>query len=367
MKKLKKFLIVLFGLFPLICSADVEKEVRYRWYTLIEDNVRYESSVEDICEYYDKDKVIYSDWIFSLDKPLEKDNRVIKEKIEEIHIRRDNFNIIRLTSFENGYEDFPILEMNFYDKNNNLLANKLTNYFAGGDISHLTDNNLNTSVMVNPSSSFTYYFDDLIDIRDFKIIVKYREEEATNNFRTIGFSIALDEYIFINNFSYDNEIVDTVCEDGVCVKEISIKEEFFNDDIIFKGKGYIYQDKLFKCYDLKKLYVPGYYNDLEGFIKDDNDFIEIVKEVKVETIPSNDLSDDNYESDNSVDDFINNNEIVNVEEKIEDFSLDKPLAMVIEDNKKSKSVFPYVIMIIVLFIFSILAFVIKKVIISRTK
>lgn len=373
MKKLKKFLFVVMGvMFPLICNADIEKEVNYRWYTIVEDNIRYESNVEDVCEYYDKNDFKYSDWIFSFVKPSQNDDRIIREEVEEVHIRRDNFNILQMNNFENGISDFPILEMNLYDLDNNLLDYELNNYFAGGDINNLWDNDLNTSVMVNPHSNFTYYFDDLIDVRNFKIVVKYSDIDELKNFRTIGFSTALNESLYVNSFSFDNEIVDTKCSDGVCVKEITIKENFSNDDMVFKGKVYKYQDKLFKCYDVKKLYVPGYYSNLEGFIKDESDFIEIVKEVKIETIIKNegdsnvnDVANDDFI--NSEDDNLSNNDTI-VDNKVIEGVIDKPIAMVTKNNSNNrKSIFPYVLMLVVLFMVSVLAFFVRKVVISRTK
>ena len=79
------------GLFPLICDAQIEKEVAYKWYTLIEDNIHYESNVEHNCEYFDKTNIINKDWIYTLKKPLEKDG--IKIEIEEkiLDIDKEHF------------------------------------------------------------------------------------------------------------------------------------------------------------------------------------------------------------------------------------------------------------------------------------
>ena len=41
MKKLIIGTIIFMGLFPLICDAQIEKEVAYKWYTLIEDKIGF--------------------------------------------------------------------------------------------------------------------------------------------------------------------------------------------------------------------------------------------------------------------------------------------------------------------------------------
>ena len=56
----------------------VEKEERYKWYK-VEENVSYVNiENEDICEYFDNNDYIMSDWVVSYDLPEFKKFRLIK-------------------------------------------------------------------------------------------------------------------------------------------------------------------------------------------------------------------------------------------------------------------------------------------------
>lgn len=368
MKKLKIFFIVLIGMFPLICNASVEKEVNYKWYTLVEDNVHYESEIEGICEYFDKDDFKYGDWITSLTKPELKDYRVIKEEVDYINIRRDYFNVLKISGFETNGLNLNIIEMGFFDKNDKYLDNTLTNYIVGG-IDNIIDNDLNTFISVNPFTEFVYSFENLVSVRDLKLVIKYKDDVNLNG---IDFSVFLNNDIHLNAFSVSETLDETVCRDGFCVKEVVIRDDFYNEDIVLREKVYKYQDKLYKCYDLKKLYVPGYHSNLEGYIKDENDYVEIVREIKVETEILNDKKQedeikDTVEEDNS---FDNEDDALldeDVEDIVDDIILSKPIAMVTkEDDVNRESVFPYVLLLIALFMISVLFFVARKVVKSRT-
>ena len=70
MKKIFKILILVIGLIPLLVNAE-EKEVQYKWYKEVEENIRYENNAENICEYFDKNTFITTDWYYSTSKPKE--------------------------------------------------------------------------------------------------------------------------------------------------------------------------------------------------------------------------------------------------------------------------------------------------------
>lgn len=372
MKKIGKLLIILIGSIPLICNAQVEKEVNYKWYTLIEDNVHYESEADQICEYFDKSNYITSDWKYSIQKPEEKEYRTIKKEIQEIHIGREYFNTIEVREFLVNKDTIEVYELEILDKDNNPIEKNLANYSVGG-IFDIIDGDKTSSGIMNHSSYLTFTFPELHSIKDIKIVMTYKDDEI--DVRGISFNVLLDREVFLNAFSNIGMDVKTSCKDGICTQEMVVEDDFYNEDRIIPTYAYKYQDKSYKCYDLKKLYVPGYHKELEGYIKDEENFIEITKETKVETDINTKEETKPEVIDNKQEEIITNNKEENtdlkneeIKDNIEDTLLKKPVAIVTkEETEETESITPYVICLVVLVIISILAYIIKKVVKSRTK
>ena len=86
MKKTLFYLLIIIITLPSIINAE-EKEVKYKWYQNVIDKVHYEIDPEQTCEYLEKvdyNDFIYSDVMYSLEKPEEKEGRVIKETAKTV-------------------------------------------------------------------------------------------------------------------------------------------------------------------------------------------------------------------------------------------------------------------------------------------
>lgn len=97
MKKTLFYLLIIIITLPSIISAE-EKEVKYKWYQNVIDKVHYEIDSEQTCEYLEKvdyNDFIYSDVMYSLEKPEEKEGRIIKETVKTFNLDRQLINIIK--------------------------------------------------------------------------------------------------------------------------------------------------------------------------------------------------------------------------------------------------------------------------------
>jgi len=276
MKKLKKILIVLIGLFPLIVHAKTDDEIKkWRWYTLIEENIHYESDVENICEDFEKinkDNFILGQWNYQIEKPEEKEGREIEKIEREIKVSRDYNNLIEINNFDIFVENIVLYELEFLNKDGNKLDYKVDEYFIiNGEVNDIFDGNLTTSAEVNKTSRFKMKFNSSFNIKD--MVIKLTYKEPTNEFRGLFFTSLLTDEI-VTNFFEASSTDSILCENGICTMTIIPNEEaMYNEPISIKTQEYKYRDKYYKCYSEKKAYIDGYFDNLDGFIKDENDFI----------------------------------------------------------------------------------------------
>lgn len=276
MKKLLKILILILGLTPLLINAK-EKEVNYKWYKEVEYNTRYVSDVENVCEYFDKSSYITTDWYYTTVKPEEKEHRVVKETISETSISRFYSKYLEFKYFANGLK---IYELEFIDENNNIIDYKMETNFI--------NNNQNTNILNDKQNNqyLTFNSFDVIKlnleetINNLKMTIRIYHE-YNENFKYVHFFTYADNYqnILVNAFAEDEEIMKTKCNNNLCITEFTIKEDgpYIKEPLKIETLIYKYQDKLYKCYDKKIEYAPGYHKDLstDGYIKDETDFIVI--------------------------------------------------------------------------------------------
>lgn len=276
MKKLLKILILILGLTPLLINAK-EKEVNYKWYKEVEYNTKYVSDVENVCEYFDKSSYITTDWYYTTIKPEEKGHRVVKETISETSISRFYSKYLEFKYFANGLK---IYELEFIDENNNIIDYKMETNFI--------NNNQNTNILNDKQNNqyLTFNSFDVIKlnleetINNLKMTIRIYHE-YNENFKYVHFFTYADNYqnILVNAFAEDEEIMKTKCNNNLCITEFTIKEDgpYIKEPLKIETLIYKYQDKLYKCYDKKIEYAPGYHKDLStnGYIKDETDFIVI--------------------------------------------------------------------------------------------
>lgn len=370
MKKIIFFITTLICFIQILsCEELKETEVEYKWYILKEKDIHYENDVENICEYFDKKDFIYTDYKYSLNEPEKKEGRVIEKSNEEMNIHRYVFNKFVINSFFIHYTNtIDISEISFYTNNNEIIPYTLEN----SDCSELYDNLDDTSCTFRNLSKLIFNFEEAKDLRDFNIVIKYYEDDI--DFKGINFSLKLTEDISLNTFYSYNHIITHECnDDGLCTYKIKMDfDNMFNDDITFNNIVYRYKDTLYKCYSYERIYAPGYYKDLEGYIKDEEKY-RIINNVE-----NNQFEVNNDNLTETIDEIIMSKlNFTTIDEENEEPSkesfMEKPTSTVAmvndtKDNTKENSneyYLTYSIMIIILIIGTCIF--IKKLKKSRTK
>ncbi len=356
MKKVIGFLSLLLLCPIYIYGSENESEVEYRWYMLKEIDVHYESDVLNSCEYFDKDNFIYSDYIYSIDEPLEKEGRIIEQVNPLISVHRTFFNKIDITQFFIDYRDkVKITEINFVNKKDEVIPFN----FLYDEYGSLLDNDDNTYIDFSNFTNIGVTFDNSVDVRDFKIIIKYIK--PNNYFKGFAFTLKLTDEINLNAFYSYDELEKENCVNNICTLEVMVNyENMYNEDISFKTNLYRFKDTLYKCYSLERVYVPGFYKELDGFIKDEEKFRLIENVVTPEGIESFPVINErepktlsNSESKNNEISFLDksNSSIVKEDEKV-------------DEKSDSFYIFVFLIIIITIVVIFLLVRNIKK---SRTK
>lgn len=277
MKKVLLFIsIMLMGISILKCE---EREVEYRWYKLLEKDVHFESDVENNCEYFDKNTYIYSDYKYSMEVPPLKDGRVIEIINPTLNYKRYYFNYFYLNYFGLTYNKTAKISEIYFLNNK---GEKIDFSFPLKSNDVLKDNNKDTYITVNAISEILVSFPETQDLRDFEVIVKYYKGEED----LIGFTfqVRLNDYLnmFADKSYYHNET--KTCDGNDCTLKLTFDiDRIFDINFPLKTKVYQYKDIKYKCFNLERLYVPGYYKELDGFTKDTEDY-RFVEDNKKESI-----------------------------------------------------------------------------------
>ena len=277
MKKLIKLFTLIFGFLPIMLYAK-EEEVVYKYYLLVEDNVHYEMDVEQNCEYFenvDYDNYIYSSPNYSRTMPESKKGRIInvvdsiKVPTENIYVNSLIFSDFYAKRFNDSSSTSAIKEIDIYDKNG--IEVMYTKWDDNGIsyYEHLNDGDYQKSAYLKQGSSFRAKFDSFYNVHDltvrFVFEKDYMEEFKVNikgEFR--NFHNYIEGSVSINNPT-DN------CTGELCYYDVILSNNVLEDNYDYIDTLYEYKDSMYKCYTKKKVYVPGYFADLEGFIRDEEE------------------------------------------------------------------------------------------------
>ncbi len=370
MKKIPKILLILTLFFPLVLNAQTKEVKEYRWYTLKETNVHFDKDVENNCEYFDKNDYIYSNWVYLTKKPSEEEGRIIEEVNEPIKIPIYNTYRIKIYGLENYTRNVLLNEIEIYDKD----MNELKTTFVRSDIQKsealkLLDKDYLTSVSAPMYLNLILDLPRIVDLRDLTIKITYNKEEQ--DFFGIGFNFYVSEnYSEIIYASYMNETTKE-CNDEVCTLTVKPKsdEYDFSTDLDIYAMTYRYKDKYYKCYNQERVYVPGYYENLEGFIKDEDKYRitktnEEIKEV-VKTIEAKNENQDKEtleeeEELKELEETETNEEETNIIEETEEH---RPIALLTETTETKKINKPLVFTLIFLslsLILTVILLIVKK-------
>lgn len=280
MKKIILFItLCVLGISKYNCEVASE-EVEYKWYILKEQDVHYESNVEDSCEYFDKNNYMYSDYMYSMSEVEKKDGRVIELVNEEIDFNRLFINDISITEFFINYKDkISVTEISFYENGEEV------NYKVNG-YSNINDNNNETYNQFDFISNINISFKRTVDLNNFEVVIKYLDKDI--EFNGVNITLKLNSDITLNvQYSYNHNYTSS-CSNGICTYSFKINtDELYKEPLTFKTNLYRYKDKLYKCYSLERIYAPYYYKELEGYIKDEEKYrvVETIKEMEYVEVP----------------------------------------------------------------------------------
>ena len=289
MSKLKKTIlfILLFGFMPISIYAR-ESEVKYKYYIDTEKDVHY----EQFCEYFEE--VDYSDYmytspVYTNEKPEEKEGRVINV-IDTIKVPGSNIYVDSLifsdfyseSLTEEGYFTSLLTEIDIFDKDGKEVMytkadEKNISYFD-----YINDGLYRKPAFLKKGSSFRAMLDSSYNVHDLTVRLVF----TTHTMKDFIVKIS-GQYRYYENYidgivSFSDPVEN--CNADICYYDFKLSGSIMKDNYDYKETLYEYKDPLYKCYTKERIYVPGYYESLEGFTKDSEDFVEeeIIEEEPIE-------------------------------------------------------------------------------------
>lgn len=277
MKKILKALLILIGFLPMICNAQSE-EVKWKWYKEVESEVHYEKDAKNICEYFDENNYILGDYQYSLNEPEKIEGREIIKEDTIIPFDTRITNRLFINNFHIQNSNIKIYEIEIFDINNKKLNYNIEiNNLVSGEANNINDGSYETFIEVELNSYIELVFKESAILKGIKIVVTFEKNE--NDFEGITFSNYLNEILPTKSFQPYQTTNTINCEENICkLITITPSDDNYYEKINIKTPIYKYKDKYYKCFTNKKIYVPGYYKELIGFTKDENDFIKAEKE-----------------------------------------------------------------------------------------
>ncbi len=338
MKKFLKILASFMLILILPLKLNAESEVKYRWYKLEDSNFHYEVNAESNCEYFLKDKVKYTDYFYSFSKPEEKDGRIIEKESYNYVFNKNVVNKIQINSFGSN-KNFYIYEIEVLDKNLKPITYKIgytpiANSYTFNDGLY---NWYDARTRVSNYDTFTILPFAPVNLEESIIRIYYYNENV--EFKGLTLETYINEEIHADHINKENTIISNVCDNEVCILDVKLdltKQE--SKTLEFSSYQYKYKDKMNMCYTINKNYYPGYYTDLKGYIKDEEDY---VIEKKDSNFTKNEVENIISNKDKKIDSLIkklnsiNKEEIVSKEnENVIDNEevFNKPIAMVTEEK-----------------------------------
>ena len=232
---------------------------KYKWYKLKEVDSRDENVFEHICEYLDLKETDYSSW--STEKPESNYGRIIEEKeetsneeVEYYSIMIDNIQTSNLRTFEiKLFDDYK--EVKFYS----VVCYNCTSTYPR---ENLFDNNYNTFFEIKYNQPITLVLNEPTT-DNLKIQFIYNKEDYLFGYRVSK----LDKYF--NVIESKEENTSTLIDKSTNNYSSCINS---NNNWNQKTKYYRYKDMYLVCHE--KEYLDDYYENVDDYIKDENQSIK---------------------------------------------------------------------------------------------
>ncbi|MEG1456989.1 MAG: hypothetical protein RSC57_00095 [Bacilli bacterium] len=254
-------------------NMKIETDIKYRWYKLekSENYDLYDESKKEFIDYNDKKYTEYSKE--SLDVPAYKRFRETKELSEPIVIDHNNMNSVYIMNFaqknmndENYISEFVVrnrrtketIDFELSGKNNDEVVDVKS--LINGDV---TDN----AFKYYFSTIFNIKFKEMIAVDDFELVIYFKSFNTDKKSLTV--KVMQDnryEIASCNLEYYDNTVN---LSNQIDHKIINNRDIYWKRYYSFTKYTYIYRDTLFKYNIINKKYAEGYFNKMDGFIRDD--------------------------------------------------------------------------------------------------
>lgn len=260
------------------------KEIKkYRFYK--EEKIyNYFIENENDQDFTNKDnkKYFYTTYSeYSKEKPESLKNREIKERTVYIYQRLKKAKYVRLEVFS---DDEVLTEYRIRKGRENLKNSAFCKICSEFYYMNLEDEDYITGVKINILDIDLKYNSDINDI----------EIDIAFNTNDVKYKITFYEDDNLTNPLYSWEKLSTanlITIDEFDILDAAFIEEFElytkRNDMMLKGsyQEYSYRDKYIGYYKIIKNYYPGYVENVEGYIKDNDDFIvekEYLKKARIE-------------------------------------------------------------------------------------
>ena len=342
-------------------NEDYKIEKRYKWYKKEYKEVGYRQKLSDTTRYFQNltdYKESYSDYKKYNNEEVD-DNYVIEEKYEYYKAKKVKFLVIKYNAkhYNQTVKDVNIKIPELILKNNNgeKINYEVYDFLSCAMVSlpYLNDGNINTDekAEILPGGVLTLELDDYYDVDDINIDI-YINSNISNSIgatKHLYFYLCPTsnehyktysevEYNFTHIYtpnSYDSVLVNLKVDDSwnntFEYDLIDFYDEIDENNISLtsyykKQKYYRKVTKYYKTYFVTRKYLDGYYSYVDGYFKDENDYIicyiynNIIKEI--EKISDGIITSNNITSDDIILDNNKPNKVI------------KPLLKVYTNNNK---------------------------------
>jgi len=238
-------------------SINVEANTKYRWYKNKRTNIEY--ITKDHCDFLVDESDSHKELLYEEDHELIYDDDNIIEEVGTKVLTRDvtkikyigldnvttNNNVLILTKFE-IYNNNELIQSHYFDSNNT------------GDTSFFINNKSFLELFNN--GYVILELDEEIDLNDLKI-----ELRLGNSFEIKDALLFMGDDL--NNYAYYKHLDNTTN---------TLSQHYlssFTLDNTYVETVYRYYEIDYMCYKEEREYLDGYYDYVEGYIKDENDFI----------------------------------------------------------------------------------------------
>lgn len=265
-------------------TVDVENELRYKYYYNVKEIGPVDSiGLDNGYEYCDGfSSTGFSEW--NKEKPSEKTGRIIEEKViyeyQDIEDMRyiiiDNVNgsygslrITELEVYSNGslidydFECFGCWE-NFEEYINNGIWNENESYIDNGGSLTI---DLKKNYPVSSIELVLYIFDLGFETKTYSIDFLSEKNAIAGN----SFSFEFSDYDWDNASKFNHSVYSNLKLYNPNYKAPYQSDELVIDvtkKLIQTYKVYSFQDKTCEYYNINRVYLDGYYNELENYLRD---------------------------------------------------------------------------------------------------